>query len=314
MIRQAFRTLAVLFFAHRDLQPLRNAISRIVSPVWPAYAPESLASQPLSAPADWRWRRVDAALDINPGSGEAFFEGRRPQGAAASGPVDLLCHAFVRRTRREPSLVLYCGAQASAADFACVLLPRFFALDELGAPQDLLLLMQLEMGAKRYFQDALIDQVFHPRPIELMRKRRVVHVETLHEIAGPLASPAILSRIASRMAAVYGPFEPEGAPVFLCEGGAARAQAIADAYRDKLPAFFAAPHTVVDPGRTPLRRVVRALASAPVVAAPNTGEAAFLALAPRPSRVLHELAVSGGPHPLAAELVDALAEERRVLL
>ncbi len=329
MIRQAFRSSAVWFFANRDLQTLRIGISRFLQIFWPTYQRSTLATQVLfdqAAGADeqggdgWRWRRIDAELDINPGSGEAFLNGRRPativrttSDVIAPGPVDLTCHFFPRRTKREPSLVLYSGADTSMAAFVGGLLPRFFALEEMGVPKDVLLFMGLELAQQRYFQDAIIDQVFHPRPIDLMRRHRLLRVNTLHEIDAPLLSPRLLARMAERFAAIYGPFEAKGAPVFLCSGGAGRAADLAKAYRRKLPGFFDRDHLVLDPARHSLRRVVKAVASASLVVAPNTGEAAVLALAPWATRSFHELSVAASPHVLADRLVIAIGEKRAVL-
>ena len=329
MFRQAFRSLIVWFFANRDLQPARNAISRILLPFWPTYRPALLGWNVLFEKSDpdagvitgtggqWLWRRTQSVVDINPGSGEAFSQGHRPlreeqtPGAGnAIGPVDLFCHLMPRRIPREPALVLYCGADLGMAGFVSELLPRFFALDEMGVPKDLLLLVSLDMGQQLFFQSALIDQVFALRPVELMRKHRLMQLNTLHEISVPQPSPQLLARMAERIAQIYGPFPADGRPVFLCAGGTERAKALSQRYRNLVPEVFAHDPILVDPSRMSLRKVLTALASAPCVAAPNSGEAAALALVPSKTRITHELDSHTPAGAQIGAILDIIGEQR----
>ena len=328
MFRQAFRSLTVWFFANRDFQPLRDAISRWAMPYWPSYRPAMLAwnvmydrqdPKPVSEAQNagrWLWRRTDGPFDINPGSGDAFSRGRRPQQeanvlAAVPGPVDLFCHTLPRRIAREPALVLYSGADTSIAGFMTELLPRYFALDEMGVPNDVLLLVTLDMAKQIYFQDAVIDQVFTGRPLEPLRKHRLVRLDCLHEIQVPHNSIPLMTRMAERMTRCYGPFTADGPPVLLCAGGLERADAISENFRDLVPEVFGRNPIVIDPARSSLRKLVKALANAPCVAAPNTGEAAAIALAPSRTRPLFELDVAITPHAQVDSFIKDIGEDRR---
>lgn len=331
MLRQAFRDLAVWFFANRSLQPLRLRLARWLEPFWPAYSLATIeaAATAESCATDARdppsrddvivWRRLDLPFDIDPVSGAPFHRGRRPvhddaQGPAGGLPVvsDLVSHVFPRRIAREPALVLWSGDPGLEA-FVGEALTRFFALDEMGVPPDVLLLVGQGMGRRTFFQDALIDQLFQPRPVELMRERRLVSVETLHELRVPPCSPRLLRRVAARVAEVYGPWDADGGAVFLCEGGAARAPRLLERIERHAPPLAAQALRIIDPARTSLRDTVRALAAAEVVCAPDTGEGALLALAPSRRRRFYELATPGGGQGPSAALLAAIGENRTVV-
>ena len=332
MLRQGFRSALVWLFVKRDFQNVRNFLSRMFVPFWPTYDFANLCDvQPQSTLAtgqslqsteffhNWSVQAVNASLDINPGSGEAFFQGRRPRDGGSespkpeTGPVDLLCHIFPTRLARGAALVLHCDASVDLASFVGRLLPRFFALDALGVPNDLLLLVSLKMAKQRYFQDSLIDQAFRPRPIEILRQFHLVNVETLHVLRGPDWDPFLIRRAADRFELIYGPFEPQDRPVFLCAGGTARAEHLVRTFRRCAADFFDQDYNVVDPTRTPLRNVLRAVARAPSVAAPNTGEAALLALVPSAERTLLELRDIEPFRTVPEELLESANGKRRLL-
>jgi len=329
MLRQAIDKVIAWLFTKRDFQGARDFLSQLLLPFWPKYDFEKLPSSDVEQTPpgmtraanglhSWKLRKTDAALDINPGSGEAFLGGRRlvessriSTDAEGAGPVDLLCHLFPIRVRREPALVLHCGASADLTSFVGELLPRFFALDKFDLPKDLLFLVSLRMGRQRFFQDALTDQIFRPRPIEIMRQFHLVSVNRLYSLQGPVLDPVQLSHAAERFRSIYGPYEPADRPIFLCSGGTRRAMALAKRYSADVPNVFGQDYALIDPARAALRDVVRAVASASSVAAPSTGEASILALAPSANRVLYELGDGRSAHPLADRLLDAIGEPRR---
>ncbi|HVZ05379.1 hypothetical protein [Hyphomicrobium sp.] len=327
MLRQAIdRTIAWLF-TKRDFQSVRDFLSRILRPLWPTYEFGKLPSSMVGygrrgvAKVDghcaWCLRKIDAALDINPGSGEAFFRARRVTnvlsgvtGSQNGGPVDLLCHVFPIRVRREPAMVLYCGAAPDLPAFVGELLPRFLALDQFDVPNDLLLLVNLRMGRQRFFQDALNDQIFRPRPIEIMRQFHLVGLHTLYVLSEPALHPAHLQRAAERFKMIYGPYDPLERPLFLCSGGARRAAMLARKYSTCVPDVFGKDYMLIDPARAPLKDVVRAVAGASHIAAPNTGEAAVLALARAQKRDFYEISAARAAHRLADRLLDVIGETR----
>jgi hypothetical protein len=312
MLRQGMHKVIAWIFAKRDFQGARNFLSRLLLPLWPTYefadltnagavtgAIPSPACQRTGDAARRQLHKVNAAVDINPGSGEAFFRGRRPSDGASVrrslGPIDLLCHIFPIRLERERALVLYSGSSTDIASFVGSLLPRFFALDEVGAPADMSLLVNLRMAKQRYFQDALIDQVFRPRPLEILRQFHLVSPKTLYVLPDCSWDRRLLDRAAAKCAEVYGPYPMQDRTVFLCAGGQARASKLAAKFLHLSPDFFERKYIVIDPNQTPLRDSLHAVAGASLVVAPNTGEAAILALAPSKKRVLYELQQSKSP-------------------
>ena len=304
MIRQALRSFAVWFFEHRDLHALRLYASEILLRVWPTCARSEIPESVFGVDRNMIWRCQDTALDINPDSGRAFVGCRMVRSEKwpieQSGSTDLFAHLFPRPIKREPSLVMYAGAQTGLAGFVGGLLPRFFALDRLGVPKDILLLVSLDMGRTRIFQDALIDHIFAPRPLELMRKHRLVRVETLHEVTVPDLTFELLEQSAQRISEIYGPFATDGPPVILCGRGVQHSKALLRF----LPEGRQSQAVVVDPFVAPLRLTLHALASASVVVAPNGEERALLALVPSRQRTLHEVAVYHQPDPLTQRILS----------
>jgi hypothetical protein len=330
MLRQVTRKAITLIFAKRDFQGARDFLSRLLLPLWSTYELSDLgdacaAAGAISSPASKhaegashsQLRKVSAAVDINPGSGEAFFRGRRPNVDASSrrslGPVDLLCHVFPIRLERERALVLYADSATDIASFVGSLLPRFFALDEVGVPADVSLLVNLRMAKQRYFQDALIDQIFRPRPFEILRQFHLVSPKTLYVLPDYSWDPKLLDRAAAKCAEVYGPYPEQDRPVFLCTGGQARVSKLAAKFSHAVPDFFGQDYVVVDPSRMPLRDSLYAVADASLVVAPNTGEAALLALAPSKTRIFFELQEAHSPDAIPPALMEAVNANRKII-
>jgi len=330
MLRQVTRKAMTLIFAKRDFQGARDFLSRLLLPLWPTYeladlghtcATAGAIPSPAGTHADdashRQLRKVNAAVDINPGSGEAFFRGRRPNVDPRSrrrlGPIDLFCHVFPIRLQRERALVLYSDAATDIASFVGSLLPRFFALDEVGVPADVSLLVNLRMAKQRYFQDALIDQVFRPRPFEILRQFHLVSPKTFYVLPDYSWDTRLLERAAAKCAEVYGPYPARDRPVFLCTGGQARASKLAAKFSHLIPDFFEQDYIVVDPSRLPLRDSLHTVAGASQVVAPNTGEAAILALAPSKVRILFELQESRSPDAIPPALMEAVNADRKII-
>ena len=152
-----------------------------------------------------------------------------------------------------------------------------------------LLLVGLQMAKQRYFQDALIDHVFQPRPIEILRPFHVVSPKTLYTMPVRSWDARLLDRAAARCAEIYGPYPEQNQPILLCKGGDARAGRLAKKFASLAPDFFSESFSVIDPHITPLKTCLHAIGRAPLVVAPNTGEAAILALAPSKKRIFYEL-------------------------
>jgi hypothetical protein len=330
MFRQVTHKVIAWLFAKRDFQGARDFLSRLLLPLWPTYEFAELGN--ITSPAGAvhpgastdqcglsRLQKTDAALDINPGSGEAFFRGRRPGNAAnracrnGLGPVDLFCHLLPTRIRRGRVLVLYSGSSNDIASFVGELLPRFFALDEPDTPKDLLLLVGLQMAKQRYFQDALIDQVFQPRPIEILRPFHVVSPKTLYTMSVRSWDAGLLDRAAARCAEIYGPYPEQNQPILLCTGGEARAARLAKKFAGLAPDFFSESFSVIDPHITPLKTCLHAIGRAPLVVAPNTGEAAILALAPSKKRIFYELREARSSDVIPPALMDTINASRKII-
>lgn len=313
MIRQAIRFLAVWFFENRDVHKVRTRVSGLLLRFWPSHSRAEIPECVMCVVQTMSWRRLDAELDLNPDSGRAFV-GRRILRSREvekwpieySGSTDLFAHLIPRPVRREPALVLYAGAQTGLAGFVAGILPRFFSLGRLGVPQDILLLLCLEMGRTRIFQDALIDQLFAPRPLELMRKHRLVRVESLHEISSPDVTKELLLLGAQRIAEIYGPFETGGRPVILCGGGVKRAEDLLSALPFDLQRVMKEQAIVINPFAAPLKQTLHALAGASIVVASDGEERALLALVPSQQRTLHEVAVYGRSDPLTQLVLSTI--------
>ncbi len=293
MIRQAFRNLSVWFFENRDLQRLRVQASKLLHRRWPHLPRHELRFATQVERAGWLWRSARMRLDINPGSGDLFVEGKYVESASEfdsllpKGDLDLIGHIFPRRIAREPALVLYAGADVSASGFVAGVVAPFFALEPAGLPENVLLLVNMEMGRTRRFQDALIDQLFQPRPLELMRRHRIVQVEELHEVDAPFLASQHFEKARSRIAQIYGPFASEGPAVVLCSQAARRASSLIESCPPDVKAALAQGHIVLDADTTPLRLLIKSLAAARLAVVPEGDELSLLALLPdrRPSLV-----------------------------
>ena len=312
MIRQVFRSLSVWFFENRDLQPLRLQASRLLQPYWPRRPQAVLPFVTRYENSGAVWRELKTTVDINPGSGELFVEGARSDAASTvdallpKGAADLLCYLFPSRIRREPSLILYAGADVSASGFVAGLVSRFFALDEANLPQHILLLVNMEMGRTRRFQDALSDQLFQPRPIELMRRHRLVQVEELHDVDATFLAPEHYERARERIQHIYGPFTTGGPAVVLCSDAETRASLLMRQCPTDVRASLGSDYVVLDADNTPLRILMQQLAAARLVVVPEGDEVSLLALLPNKQPPIVELALDR-PRSKLAEQIRATA-------
>lgn len=276
-----------------------------------AEAPEALLA-PLLREGDTRdrlaHRIAEGPFDIDPLSGALFSEGRltrpdvRPRELLATPAArpDLTRRLRLRRIPREPSLPLYTGAEVSLGAFLIDVLPRFFAIEALALPRDLLLLVSVRMGMLPQFQDALNDGLFRPRPVELMRQGRVVQAQTVHLVDRPLLRGDIHARLHDRLATLYGlPKQP---------GGSTRTVVLATGGRTGLATLIArSPELrarveedgarIIDPRTLPLRDLVASLWGADTVIAPECGEAAAFLLAGPTLRQLVLVASANGTSP-----------------
>ena len=308
MIRQVFRSLNVWFFKNRDLQSLRLQASRLLQAYWPRRPCAALPFVTRYENIGGIWRELKANVDINPGSGELFVEGARIETAHTlnallpKGSSDLLCYLFPHRIRREPSLIIYAGADISASGFVAGVVSRFFALDEANLPQNILLLVNMEMGRTRRFQDALIDQLFQPRPIELMRRHRLVQVDELHEVDAPFLAPQHFERARARIQKIYGPFTTGGPAVVLCSNAERRAPLLMKQCPPDVKASLSQDYIVLDADNTPLRILMQRLAAARLVVVPEGDEVSLLALLPNKQPPIVELALDRPKSKLAEQI------------
>ncbi len=177
--------------------------------------------------------------------------------------------------------MLYIGAEASLARFCDTLLPRYFGMDRFDLPQDMLLMVGLRMGRTRFFQDAISDGLFRPRPVELFRPATAIRVSQLDDVVVPLNAPDVLEAMQAKVTALYGPFPATGRPVLVLEHSAARLPAARAAFERAATGLRFDEVQVLDPALMPFRRLVKAVAGASMLIAPRaTGEAAIGTLVP----------------------------------
>ncbi|HAJ47671.1 MAG TPA: hypothetical protein DCL54_13940 [Alphaproteobacteria bacterium] len=306
---QAFIGFAARLYSSRTVQGWRAAASKVLNPLWPQTDERTLRRQVLvdrtdAGNAQWHWRRLDGACELNGGSGELFIKGQRVRRAALPAgtddlpnPVDLTAYMRGKVVPRGPVTVLYNGRRSDLGAFASVLLPRFFALDALGVPEDVLSMVTFNMARRPFFQDALADGVFRPRAVDLFRPMSVVRTNQVHEYSVPPLNPGLLTAAQSKLAAIYGPFANEGPPVLLAEDAHRDAPLLLKTLAERGHATQAGAFLVLDPETTNLFTLIRHLAVAPVVAGPANGVLEAIALAPRAGRVVFEIgAMNGATH------------------
>jgi hypothetical protein len=291
--------------------PYRALASRLMLPAWPrARLAESRVERIREDVTSTRLGadrvgclRVSGPLDIDPLSGLLFDDARlvSPQPGEELLPWPQARPDVTRRLRmnpvmRQPLSVLHHGDDGSLAAFCSDVLPRFFALDHLELPQDLLLVVPVSMGMTDRFQDAITDGVFRPRPVELMRQGRVTRSDTVYVIERPLGHAGVLGRIAARLAEVYPADETADAPVdvLLCEGGPSRAERLLAGHADLRAAVPEGRLEVVDPADLPLRALVQRLRRARTLFAPSSGELSAAVLAGGFLQRLVEIAAPSG--------------------
>jgi hypothetical protein len=291
--RQALFRSAVRLYSSPAIQGWKTRISALMLPFWPSGTlnPAQIETRARLAliSGEATWRIIAGPLDINGGSG-LLYRGRTrldPAGYQPSSPVapdDLTLHFGGRVIRREPALVLHNGPDGGIGVLATEILPRLCALDRLGLPADILLLVTRETARTRFFQRALRDGVFRPRPVEILRPSTAVRTDEVHLIDLPALDAGLLALSAERLVRLYGPFDREGAALVLAEG--TRECAMLTTWRDRasLPAVFAHAR-LIDIETTHLGDLIRALAGAPAIAGPARLLEA-IALAPRRDRLL----------------------------
>lgn len=278
--------------------PYRALASRLMLPAWPrtrladdriARLAEETQLLPGDAGTDrLGCLRLEGPFDVDPLSGLLFDDARlvAPQPGEELLPWPPAHPDVTRRLRmkpvlREPLTVLHHGGEGSFAAFCSDVLPRFFALDHLALPQDLLVVVPVSMGMTDHVQDAITDGVFRPRPVELMRTGRVTRADTVFVVERPLAHAGILARIAEKLAAVYPDdgASVEPADLFLCEGGKARAERLVAGLPELREAVASGRLEVADPRDLPLRVLVARLRRTARLIAPSSGELSAAVLA-----------------------------------
>lgn len=281
-------------YSSRAIREWRSVVTAPLLPFWPKADGAAVTITDLGAtlPPGWSHRRFTGDLTLENGGGRVFAGARRfaeadaKQAGEPRAPVDL--SPFLPGGRfipREPALVLYTGAEASLARFCDTLLPRFFGMNRFELPQDMLLMVGLRMGRTRFFQDAISDGLFRPRPVELFRPATAIRVSQLDDVIVPLEAAEVIAAMQAKIAALYGPFAATGRPVLVLEHSAARLPAARTAFERAATGIRFEDVLVLDPALMPFGRIVRAVAGASTLLAPReTGEAAIGILVPSPDR------------------------------
>lgn len=312
---QALFQAALRLYSSQPVREWRAYACSMIYPFWPRTGAEGIVStdcpdraNPAAAAPGWLWRRHSGEIEIDPGSGQLHRHRRRLDLPAAlpteapRGRPDITGYLGGRIIPREPALVLFADADCRFGAFVTRLLPRFFALDGFGVPPDTLLLVTLNMGRTLWFQHAISDGVFRHRPVELFRVASMIRTPQLDEVAVPALAPAALGWMRQRLAELYPALpDQDNGPVLVCEHAAARAPALLARLRAARPDLAGTPVRVLDPHVHPLRDLVRAAASATLLAAPDTGELAAALLATAPQQTLLCLGRGDGQAALVAE-------------
>jgi hypothetical protein len=266
-----------------NVETLADEAAPVSAELAPA-APEALR-EPLSllaeTPDRLACRRLSGrTIDVEPRSGAVFLNGKwveegdpRELLPTRRTHPDLTRFLRLRPMLREPVVVLHGGGDTSLDAFFTDLLPRFFSLDALDLPRDLLVIVPVSMAMTDRFQDAINDGVFRPRPIELMQPRRVTRTDVVYRVDRPLLRRDIYERLWQRISTVYS-LEGSSAArsVFLCEGGAERAARLFAAWPQIADWLAHRNIEVIDPTALSLGKLVRRLWGAPLVMGPDTGE------------------------------------------
>lgn len=295
---QALFQAALRLYSSQVVREWRNLASRPLLGLWPSTGPDGIASRDVTDRASeaaqgraWIWRQHRGEIDIDPGGGRLFHRRRKLNLPAALAPEasrgtsDLTAYLGGRIIPREPALVLFADADHSFAAFCTRLLPRFFALDLFGLPPNTLLMVTLNMGRQLWFQHAIADGVFRHRPVELFRPASMIRTQQLDEISLPPVAPAALALMRERLASLYlCEALPAPRPLLVATAAATRAPELLDRFRAVRPEMAGENFRILDPGLHSLRDLTRAVASAPFVLAPETGELTAVLLAHYPGQ------------------------------
>lgn len=309
-LRQALISGAVRFYSRRLNPNWRRRLSALALALWPKGARDTLPMH-VKAPG---WRVITGDTFIEPATGRLLRGARLipqdpPWTAQGSGAPDLTARFGGKIIPREPTLVLFSGDDHGIGAFAAELLPRFLALDPLGVPQDMLLVVAYGMARRSFFQDAIRDGAFRPRPVEVSRPGSFIRAQEVHEIATPALDAGVATAIGALMARLYPATPREPAPVLLCEGGPARMARLRERLARTDLAGLAQGAIPLDPAAMRLPELIARLDAAPLVIAPDSGEAGALLLARPRARELVEIRLDAKANP-RAKVVAALTGAR----
>lgn len=215
---------------------------------------------------------VEGRLSVCPMSG-AVFDGRArlSPGWREARPVDWLVRAFPSRQAIPEVCPLWFGARADTVAVLAEALPRALALRRL-APEAVAL-VSVALGRLDRMQEALGAGVFAPVPVKVQPWERLVLARRAVWLRPGAAGAGDLMEAGARLRAAFGA-GGEGEPVAVVAGGATRAARLG-----------LAGGRVLDPESTPLGELVRAVAAAPRLIVPDTGEAALTLLRAGPQEL-----------------------------
>lgn len=325
VLRLPFSRLLALFWPKADLEHLTKEdlfkTSRPVMELIEYPVPDGVKTaldQAGSLTDAGRCTRLEGDLSIDPLSGTLLSGGALlpeltvQNGFARQRPeMDLTRHLRPKKVHREPIAVMFNEDDVSFAAFVTRILPGFALLDQLDIDRDVLCTVSLKMGMTGCFQDALNDGVFRPRPVEVQRLDKILCAQEVTIVDAPRLDAALYERARKKLREVYAPREHQSQAVFLCTGGEDRAARLFGNWQDLARQCHARKVQVLDPGTTPLWKLMPALLSADTIIAPDTGEGAAIALARQGKCRLTELKVQRDGALLTPLLATICGQEYR---
>ena len=281
-------------WARADLAPLRLALSALAEPLLSARRPAQATPE---AARGVRALHVAGPLKVNPASGALTRGGRRlDAGPPEAVQTDWLVQAFPSPLSFPRVAPVWYGRRASVAALLTEALPAILALDRLAGAREAVALISVPLGRLNATQQALNAGLFQPRRVRVHAREKLIAAQGATVLTGVDPDAGLLDEARARLLAAFPAQAGEGAPVLLCAGGPARAARLWPGFSRAAADLAAAGVRVIDPETVPLADLVRALAAAPALAAPETAEAALAFLAPRAPLLL----LPGAGPPLAA--------------
>ncbi|MBL6430411.1 MAG: hypothetical protein HPM95_00960 [Alphaproteobacteria bacterium] len=265
-----------------NVETLADEAAPVSAELAPA-APEALR-EPLSrltgAVDRLACRRLSGrTIDVEPRSGAVFLNGKwveegdpRELLPTRRTHPDLTRFLRLRPMLREPVVVLHCGGDTSLDAFFADLLPRFFSLDALDLPRDLLVIVLVSMAMTDPFQDAINDGCFAPADRADAAAPRHTHRDGLSGRPSAVAARCLRTPVEADLGCLFARRIVSGTSrVSVRRRRGRRGAALCRVAADRGLAR-ASRHRGDRPGRTVARQAGQATLGAPLVIGPDTGE------------------------------------------